>query len=344
MTLRVSLRDTRRTLARPAENARQRWAERDACIITLESNDGARGQGECAPLPGFSPDSLEHARRALAHFDPSGVPLDLEPGASALVELARVGLRIPAELPAARCALEAAVLDLWATRAEQPAWALLRGVAAGPPHSRDVSALLQGDLRGVLAQAELASAHGINTFKLKIGRPGLLEAELELVRELRCALGASACLRLDANRSLSVEQARAWLPRFVEHGLELVEEPCPRSAWPELSALGVPLALDESLLELDPASALHELDGVRAVILKPSVLGGVSGCTAWARWAEARGAQVVLSHAFEGSLGLALSATLALCFGSEQLAHGLDRESRLRPWPEPGFGLTEPLG
>ncbi|HEY5373646.1 MAG TPA: hypothetical protein VIK01_08155, partial [Polyangiaceae bacterium] len=73
---------------------------------------------------------------------------------------------------------------------------------------------------------------------------------------------------------------------------------------------------------------------------------------AWADVAARIGAEVVLSHAFEGPVGLALSAALALSIGSKTLAHGLDLEGArlehlpqplfsgaiLEPWSQAGFG------
>jgi len=199
-----------------------------------------------------------------------------------------------------------------------------------------------------VAEAVAARARGIATFKFKIGRPGALDRELCAVQELRAELGPLARLRLDANQGLSLAEAREYLPRFAESGLEFVEEPCAPQQLSPLRELGVPCALDESL----SLGARPQL-GDRAVILKPTLLGGVSKCFALARAARAVGAEVILSHAFEGPLGLALSAALALSIGSESSAHGLDLAgarlepsslsffsgARIHAWSEPGLGV-----
>jgi o-succinylbenzoate synthase len=200
-----------------------------------------------------------------------------------------------------------------------------------------------------------AHARGLRTFKLKIGRPGALERELAALVSLRHELGPDVRLRLDANQSLSVAQAQACLPRFAEHGLEYIEEPCARDDLARLAELRVPLALDESLIQLADGVAMPSnlsTLGVSALILKPTLLGGVSACCDWADIAAHIGAKVILSHAFEGPVGLGLSVALALSIGSETSAHGLDLEgarlehlrmpffsgAHLEPWPEPGFG------
>jgi L-alanine-DL-glutamate epimerase-like enolase superfamily enzyme len=156
---------------------------------------------------------------------------------------------------------------------------------------------------------------------------------------------------------MSAQQARDWLPRFARHGIEFVEEPCPPAELPRLPDLGIPLALDESLSALRVDSSAADAccsTAVRVVILKPSLLGGFSACARWAGFAERRGLDVVLSHAFDGRLGLGSAAALALAIGTAQRAHGLDAagagleaadlpffsSAHVEPWPDPGFGLT----
>jgi o-succinylbenzoate synthase len=357
VTVTLSLAGSERALSRSALNARQAWSTRVACIVNLQG-DYSTGRGEAAPLPGFSPDTLQDCQAALAAFDATRLPAWLEPGQSVLGELSRASSRLPARLPAARAALEGALLELWSRAAGKPAWALLRDASASPPSPRAVAALLMGDADEALAQALRAQARGIATFKLKVGRPGQLERELALVRELRAELGAEAKLRLDANQSFSASEARDCLVRFAEQNLELVEEPCTLAELSLLTEIAVPLAFDESLLQLSPEVVEQQARGVYALVLKPTLLGGVSACYAWANAATRVGAQVILSHAFEGPLGLGLSAALALSIGSDTSAHGLDLEgarledlnlpffsgSHVQPWSEAGFGVSaEPV-
>lgn len=346
MTLSVSVVSTARTLSRPAQNAHLQWSDRASCVITLESDSGVRGQGEAAPLPGFSPDGLEACRQALSGVDLSGIADHLASHRDLIGELGRASVRLPQNLPAARAALEGALLDLWARAAGVPAWALLCP-AQSAPTARAVSALLIGEPEQALEQALAARARGITTFKFKIGRPGSLDRELAAVQQLRAELGPPARLRLDANQSLTLAQAHQYLPRFAACGLEFVEEPCAPHELEQLRELGLPCVLDESL-----AAGVRPRQGDRAVILKPTLLGGISSCFALARVARAVGAHVVLSHVFEGPLGLSLNAALALSIGSETFAHGLDLEgaclehlslpflsgAKIQTWSEPGFG------
>ena len=355
MTLRVLVVATERALPRPARNARSSWSQRSGCLITLTGDDGISGSGEATPLPKFSADSLEACAEALRRFEPGSTPSHLEPGMSVFDELCTASSALW-RTPTARAALESALLDRWARVAGKPAWALLLAAGAAPPSHRAVAGLLQGDPEQAVLQAQTGYARGVRCFKFKVGRPGALERELRAVQDLRSTLGAEVSLRLDANQALSLQQARDYLPRFAAYGLEIIEEPCAPAQLSQLADLQLPLAMDESLAGLeDPSSHALRLTqcGVKAVVLKPSLLGGVSACRAWARVARELGAGVILSHAFEGPHGLALSAALALSIGSESRAHGLDLEgarldhlnfpwfsgSEVVPWTAPGFAV-----
>jgi o-succinylbenzoate synthase len=357
VTLRLSQTATRRNLSRPAENAQQRWLTRDAAFITLESDDGNRGRGEAAPLPGFSRDTLADCQRAFGALELRDIPERLEPGQPLLAELGRASSRLPVAVPAARAALESALLDLWSRAAGVPGWAMLRGDIE-PPRARRVAALLMGEPEQALAQALAARTRGVTTFKLKIGKSGALDRELSAIATLRGELGATADLRLDANRAWPAAVAHENLRRLAPFAPEFIEEPCAQADFSALSRGLVALALDESLAELDPdgaSSSRIAAWGVRALILKPTLLGGICACAAWAQIARECGAQVILSHTFDGPLGLASSAALALHIGSEHAAHGLDlegarlghlqlpffSESKIHPWPEPGLGAWE---
>jgi o-succinylbenzoate synthase len=349
LTLRVAR--VQRTLPASVENAHQRWHTRAALQIHVADGSGTHGLGECSPLPGYSPDTLAACELALAELELAPVPErcapdELEP---ALREASRA---LPRELPAARCALETALLDLWSRQLARPAWQLLRP-ASVPPAPRRLAALL-ASLDSATEDAAEALARGITAFKLKLGRPGALAAELAAARALKSALPAAAKLRLDANQALSVH-ARAALREHATLGPEWLEEPCAPDELAQLGDLDLPVALDESLSGRSPAELdqlCERVPGVCAVVLKPMLLG-VLGCLELAERAQARGLAVVLSHTFDDAPALAVSAALALAVGSTERAHGLDlrgarfveklpgfRPGSLEPWTEPGLGLA----
>jgi o-succinylbenzoate synthase len=341
-----------------AENARQSWTTRRGLVLELEDEAGVIGQGEASPLQGYSPDSFEATERAL-----SGIVLSEIPefsGAPLEGQLSAASCSISAQCPAARNALETALLDLWSRQLGMPAWQLLsRSDGCTKPDSDVALAALlpsvkagRKELEGAL---EGALERGIQTFKFKVGVPNSFAEELAFARTIRRTIGERAALRLDANRAWSIEQAREYLPQLAELNPEFVEEPLAPSERRELGESSVPLALDESL-QTSVVDLQRARDaGVTTLILKPTALGGTSRCLKFWSAAQKVGMEVVLSHLFDGPLALMSAAALALVIQPRKLAAGLAphaglaafprlplpafRDKAITLWSLPGLGL-----
>ncbi len=357
-------------LERAVRNARATWLRREGLLLELTGSRDEVGEGEASPLPGWSRESLEDCRAALGSLPLAALRIDeAAPFAAWLAETSRVRRSLPA---AARFALEAAALDLLGRAVGLPAWALLVPDARVAPAPLGLGVLLLGESPAqVVAEAAAARERGIRCLKLKVGAPGALERELLLARAARAA-APELCLRLDANRALPLARALSALERFAALGCELVEEPAAEldlvaAAAGDPSALEIarqlvsspiPVALDESLRDAPPG-ALRAVAGdgfPAAIVLKPTLLGGVARALELAAEARDVGADVIVTHALEGPLGLAAAGAVALAVGSTGRAMGLDlhpgvtvwpartvpalRGAALEPWREPGLGVA----
>jgi o-succinylbenzoate synthase len=348
----------------PAADASRVWSERVTLLFVVEDGEGNVGLGEAAPLPAYSPDSLDDAWNALLPLVGRTVG-DGELGASGSSRALRE-LRDTLSSPAARFAFESALLDLWARRRGEPAWALLARLrdelvpdatpdpGAAASDERRVAALVPSGRGPALRHAERASARGIRCFKAKTGARGGWAEELATLRALRQAF-PDAALRVDANQCLSPAELWQRLPAFRELSLEWLEEPVARFPAGIEPQLGVPLALDESLQADAPAAADASEHGVRAYVLKPTTLGGLMRSLELAADARNAGLAVVASHAYEGPVGFSAVAALSLALGGNRPPDGLDRHAgiadapnlpaldaehgRIPAWSEPGFGL-----
>jgi o-succinylbenzoate synthase len=347
-----------------ARDARRSWSERTTLIVVLEDAEGRHGLGEAAPLPDYSPDSLDEAKAALVPLAGAGLA-DVELGAPGSSR-ALYDLSASIATPSARFALESAVLDLWSRRSGEPAWALLARLRAeilgsdvpdarSFEQGRPVAALLPLGAEPALRHAEAAFARGIRCFKAKIGAEGAWSEELGMLRDVRRRF-PEARLRVDANQSLSPADLAARLPALRELELEWLEEPT--RSFPEgvETPLGVPVALDESLQSHTPDPTWARHHGVLSYVLKPTTLGGFVRSFELADDARSAGLAVALSHAYEGPVGFSAIAALALALGPGRPPDGLDRHpgisgaaalpaldaehGRIRAWREPGFGLS----
>ncbi len=152
-----------------------------------------------------------------------------------------------------------------------------------------------------------------------------------------------AVLRIDPNRGWTVEELRRYTAPIPPEKLEYVEEPLSSpTAYLDLSDRDdPPVALDESLREPGGDAALAS-SNIRALVLKPTLMGHEADRASWIRLAEQRGIRVVWSSSVESGLGLWHLARLAA--GGE--AAGLDTASWLEedvvtPRPVSGNGVLE---
>jgi L-alanine-DL-glutamate epimerase-like enolase superfamily enzyme len=211
----------------------------------------------------------------------------------------------------------------------------------------------------LLGSARAAVRCGVRTLKVKVSRTDF-GTELEQLSELRSEVGNAVALRLDANQKWPAAEARRNLELLSKIGPELVEEPVRDADFRALAHSSVPVALDESLQQpgllerIDPF--IHACQ-IRAIVLKPTTLGGFLRCLRLAEQAGALGLEVLVSHTLDGPIAMAGAAALALAVASTEHASGLARHPALPAWPEqrvfaitpahvirtehPGLGLGE---
>ncbi|WP_437491370.1 enolase C-terminal domain-like protein [Sorangium sp. So ce1014] len=312
---------------------------RRGLVLSLTDDEGRVGLGEATPLPGFSPDTADEDERALAELPGAlgaiDLPLeDVTATASAIQRaIAPLSSRLRG-LPAARFALETALLDLLGQRLGLPVSACLGG------HRRHAEVQVNGLLTTSVALPEMLSraralvARGVRVIKVKLrsrGEEGFAR-DLEALRALQREHPAIE-LRLDANAAWSLEDAPRRLALLAPLGPRFVEQPVAPELLHLLGAHEVPWAADESLAVEGMPERLLEAEGCAAFILKPAMLGLLRAYELGQR-AQERGLGAVVTHLFDGPVALAASCELALALPRPPLACGLDAHAGLEAWPE----------
>lgn len=332
-------------------------------LLELRDADGRWGWGEASPLPGYAGETPQHAAAVLlgwlAAAGSAGIidpeigrwSVDLGAGDPALPRLSGGGGAVLSTSRAARAAVVCALLDLEGRRNGVPIRELLgvgfpveHGSSAGPTAgSVPLNALVPlDDLDTAVESAVEASRRGIRTIKAKLGADERFDADLEVLRAVRDAVGLSIAIRLDANGLWSLPEARRNLDRLTELEPEYVEEPVSGADLVKLVGAAVPLAADESLQDPEVAARLLDSDAVSVVVLKPSPLGGLDRCMELAGRAASSGKRSVVTHSFEGPVGHGAACELALAIaganadlnGSGPMACGLDRHAAIDAWSE----------
>ncbi len=300
--MRVAVEARTLVLRAPFRAAWGELHERELLVLRLTDAEGITGAGEAAPLEPYDGVSLVRAGRALEAYRPV-LEAAAEPDVDAVVAACRA--RDP--LPHALAAVDVALWDLAARRADRPVCALL---ADTPDACVPVNATIAAtDRAGAADAAARAAADGFGCVKVKVG----VGDDAGRVAAARAAAGAEVALRLDANGAWSVPEAEAALRHLIPAGLELVEEPVHGlAALADLRGrVPVRIAMDETAAE-EGALGSSAAD---AVCLKLGRCGGISGLLAAAVVVRASGAEPYLASALDGPLGIAAAVHAAAALG-----------------------------
>jgi len=309
-------------LAKPLVLKLNRIAAREGLVAQLTDSNGHIGWGEIAPLPGFSAETFDEARDSAICLLHNIRSRDLPDPAKLLKQ--GVGLLTDESVPSSvTCGIESAIICLEAhSRGVEPRYLL--GPSA--PDSVSVNGLLTGSKEEIIEFAQQMISGGYESLKLKVGSASVAR-EIDRVKSVRTIMPQHTKLRLDANRAWDIDMAVQFGKGVSDLDIEYIEEPLTDSQ--QLGRFyeqtGLVYALDESITAVSPEK-LAPAKGLGAIILKPTILGGLAVTWRFARRAKELGMKPVVSSSFESSIGLVALANLAAAI-APTIACGLDTAS-----------------
>jgi o-succinylbenzoate synthase len=168
-----------------------------------------------------------------------------------------------------------------------------------------------GTFEEMYSRLETKLKAGFHCVKLKIGAINF-DKELDLIKHIREAFDKNTIeLRVDANGGFSPDNAMERLEALAKYDIHSIEQPIKQHQWGEMARLcketPLPIALDEELIGVNVKSMKeYLLDTIRPqyIILKPSLHGGMYGCTEWIQMAKERGINSWITSALESNVGL----------------------------------------
>ncbi|MBI5267273.1 MAG: o-succinylbenzoate synthase [candidate division Zixibacteria bacterium] len=322
-------------LVRPITMLGDAMSAREGFVVALTDDSGETGWGEMAGIPGRSTDhDLIFLRFEFADAAAKMVKVQIHDGRS-LEDL--LGTTIPWRVkPSALMGLESALLTLVARRKNLPFAELI-----SRKHSDHVAinSLIETQDRFGERVTEIID-EGARAVKLKVGRQSV-EDDIDLVHHVRRAFPPFVRLRLDANRRWSMDEAVAFASGIEGVDIEYIEEPLINHTQLEelhMKAPHLPLAIDETVRAMSPDD-VRSAAYLKAVVLKPSMIGGIRMTVAFVRACRESGKTPVISSSIESSIGLSVLAHLSAAL-TPGTPSGLDT-ARLfsRDLLSPGFPI-----
>ncbi len=270
---------------------------KDAVILRALADDGVEGWGECVAMsePTYSEEYAAGAHAVLEHH--------LLPRAVAGRSLGEV-----IGHPMAKATVEMALLDLDLRRRN-------RSLASHLGATREfvdagVSVGIQVDVATLISVVEGYLAEGYRRVKCKI-EPGW---DVEVMRELRRAVGPEVLLQVDANGAYTLDDA-GHLSGLDELDLLLIEQPLDADdleGSAELARrLATPICLDESITSPSRCRAALDLGSCSIVTIKAGRVGGLDAAVRIHDMCRDRDVPVWCGGMLETGLGRAANVALA---------------------------------
>jgi L-alanine-DL-glutamate epimerase-like enolase superfamily enzyme len=154
---------------------------------------------------------------------------------------------------------------------------------------------------------EKMKAHPSPVYKVKFTKA----ADIDLLRALR--QHTTAPFRIDANESLLFDDIKALLPELQSLGVDMIEQPLPKTEWEamkELRAIStIPLFADESCVEEEDVALCA--DSFHGINIKLTKCGGITPALRMIQDARKRGLKVMLGTMNESTIGSAALAHIA---------------------------------
>jgi L-alanine-DL-glutamate epimerase-like enolase superfamily enzyme len=293
-------------------------------FVTLTSDDGVRGLGETAPSWRYR-ESVETVGQFLNAVDPARLSFDDVAASMCYLDTVAPGN------PAAKTALNIALMDGAARRAGKPIYDLL---GLGFTEGRHVTSFSIGIDSPEMVRQKVTEAAEFPVLKMKLGSPQD-RANLAALREA----APTKTVRVDANEAWKTkEHALSEIEWLAQDGhIEFVEQPMPAAApvddlaWLKARS-PLPLFGDESYHHASDAALCAEAyHGVNVKLVKTA---GISGAYDALQAARHAGLKTMIGCMIESSVLITAAAHLA------ELADHLDIDGNVLISNDPFLGVT----
>ncbi|UFH31713.1 o-succinylbenzoate synthase [Chryseobacterium sp. C-71] len=278
---------------RPSGTSRGVLYEKETFILEI-SDDGKKGVGECAIFRGLSfddrPDYEEKLKWLCENIDQD-------------FEFLKEELK---EFPSIWFGYEQALLNL-----KHGGKLYFPSEFTEGKSSMMINGLIwMGDFGYMEEQIQEKLAQSFDCIKLKIGVDW--KSEHEILQKLRQKFSKEKLeLRVDANGGFSKDEAKIVLQQLADLYIHSIEQPIRAGNWNDMAELcaqtPTPIALDEELIgviNFTEKRKLLEAIQPQYIILKPSLVGGISGSDEWISLAEQNNIGWWITSALESNLGL----------------------------------------
>ncbi len=325
-------------------------------FVRLTLEDGSSGYGEAAPFPEVGGETRQSCSDSLAILARSLIGRS----ASDYQEIASLMETDAPAQPAARCALETALIDALCRSKAIPTWRFWGGTDVRPRET-DITIPI-ATCEKTLSLAQGWYEQGFRLFKMKVGQN--VDEDIQRLEAVHQALPGISFIG-DGNQGFNRDECLAFVRHVIGFGgrLLLLEQPVQRDDIESLAMIrrdtGVPVAADESVRSLNDARYVIEQNAVDYINIK-IMKTGVMEAVKIASFALTSGVKLMIGGMVESRIAMGCSFSLVLgikgfdvldldtplLLSNDPVQGGYGYQGpQLQPWFTAGLGLsTEPPG
>ncbi|QUG42758.1 dipeptide epimerase [Psychrobacillus sp. INOP01] len=319
-------------------------------ILKMETDDGLVGYGEAVPdqhVTGETWEStLSNIKNYLAPVVLGENPFNIE----------KIHDKMNAVLhyaPTAKAAIDIACYDLMGKVAKQPIFNLLGGAYY---QSLSITHVIgMGTNEEMIKEAKSAIDQGYSELKIKVGNTP--REDVQLVAEIRKAVGPKIKLRLDANQGWKqTTTALQALKELEKYYIDWMEQPIIAANRVGLAELhqrtSIPIMADESIHGAEQLRELISLNAIDLINIKLMKCGGIYPAQQLVHQAQMAGISCIIGSMIESSISTAAGAHLALSkknvvanelgsplIFSKDIAPMMYKKNKLFVPQQPGLGI-----
>jgi len=324
-------------------------------VVRVTLADGTQGFGEAAPFPEVGGEDRTSCLDALARL---GRTLLGQPSDEYMAMAKDMASHAPNQ-PAARCALETALIDAHCRTLHQPMWKLWGG-ADHRERETDITIPIC-DQNKTMALARSWYARGFRLFKMKVGND--FEQDIQRLEAVHRELPGVSFIG-DGNQGFSLEECLSFTKGVLRFGgrLVLLEQPLVRDDLDGLAIIRretrVPIAADESVRSIADAHRVVKAGAADYINIKIMKTGVVEAHEI-ATFALTSGLKLMVGGMVETRIAMGCSFSLVLgmkgfevldldtplLLATDPVHGGFHYDGpRLQPWIGDGLGLSiEPI-
>jgi L-alanine-DL-glutamate epimerase-like enolase superfamily enzyme len=276
-------------------------------VLKLHTDEGVTGICECGDTSmwymGESQDSIFHnITKVYAPILLGEDPFNIETIVARMDKAARGNNH-------SKALVDYTLHDLMGKALDVPVYQLIGGLSN--PRIELAYVMSSGTPAEVAAHAKELVAVGYKGLKLKVGA-NTVEEDIEMVAEVRKAVGSEVNVMTDTNGGWNYLQALKFLKEAGKYNIFLSEQPVP---WWDTESLArlrrkveVPIFADESAAELNDLHKLKTLDAIDGFFLKVPKAGGIHKSRKFVAIAQSMDLNVMTGCMINSGLGAAVEA------------------------------------